>query len=272
MATKKTDTGPMEIQPIEIGQTIFTVVGVSPLIYNSMSAKVRRDLLLPKRKTKVEQRLTLKHDPLSEYRSSVYRTSKGPTALVVPSTMFKAAMANAALDVAGATKSELGRLLWVSGYSVEVYGVPQLMMSVMRDAGMSKAPRMRTRAVVPQWTATFLVEFVKPNLTETAVATMLAAAGMICGIGDSRPQKGKGSFGQFRLATADDKSFVENLRAHGARSAQEEALHEPTFFDEESEELFNWFNEEVERRGQSGMLSDDDEEYEDQGELAEAAE
>jgi hypothetical protein len=272
MPAKTKDPGPMEITPITIGQMVFDVIGVSPLIYNSMSVKVRRDLLLPARRTKVEQRQTLKHDPLSEYRASTYRTSKGPTALVVPAPMFKRAISNAAVDVGGATKAELGRLLWVSGYSIEMFGVPQMMMSVMRDAGLSKAPRIRTRAILPAWTCSFLIEFVKPNLTETAVATILSAAGLICGIGDSRPQRGHGAFGQFRLATQEDAALVGAIRESGARAQQEAALREPQFFDDESEELFTWFNEEVARRGQSDMLGGDEEEHEEFGEeMAEAA-
>jgi hypothetical protein len=269
--SQKTKTSELDIQPITVGQATFTVIGVQPFIYNSISAKAQRELLLPARKTKGDRIKTLKQDPMAEYRSSVYRSKDGPTALVIPASMFKKSVANAAIDIGGATKAEMGRLMWIPGASVAMYGTPQMLIGIMRDAGQARTPRIRTRAIVPEWTATFTIEYVKPNLTQTAVANALQAAGLITAVGDSRPQKGHGTFGQFRLAAEEDAALIEHIKTNGARAAQEEALTNPEFYDENTEELYSWFVEELERRGNTDMLAgaDDDE---DEDELPEAAE
>jgi hypothetical protein len=263
--SQKTKTSELDIQPISIGQATFTVVGVQPFIYNSVSVKAQRELLLPARKTKGDRIKTLKQDPMAEYRSSVYRAKDGPTALVIPAAMFKKAAANAAIDIGGATKAEMGRLMWIPQTHIAMYGVPQMLIGIMRDAGQARTPRIRTRAIVPQWHATFMIEYVKPNLTQNAVANVVAASGLITGVGDSRPQKGHGTFGQFRLADTGDAALVEHLIKTGAREAQEAALDEPNFYDETTEELYSWFVEELERRGNTDMLAganDDDDDDE----------
>jgi hypothetical protein len=238
-----------EISVLEITQSDieFCVLGTSPLIFNRMSEKAKRELLLPKgRKTKADRSQSLKHEPVEEFRASVYRRidDGGPTRLVFPSTAFKGAMAAAALDLPGARKSEIGRLVYVVGDKVDIYGVPKLLMSVVRSADPNKTPDIRTRAIVAEWACRVRVRFVMPRLREQTVANLLAASGVTVGVGDFRQEKGKGSYGQFSLVGAEDADFARIVAA-GGREAQDDGLARPEPYDLETEELLSWFGAEI---------------------------
>jgi hypothetical protein len=242
-----------EVSVLRVNTTTLElrIVGTTPLICNAMSAKVREDLLFPpKKKNQAEKQTTLKHDPMGEYRRSPYR-AKGddaPTRIVFPGGGFKAAIAQAAVDIPGAAKAQIGRLSFVEEHQIPIYGVPQMFMTVVRQAGMSKTPDVRTRAILPEWAASLSITFVRPNLTEQNIADLVASAGIIVGIGDWRPEKGKGNHGQFRLADTDDAEY-ERIVKSGGLVAQDAALENPTCFDIETEELWEWFQAEVQRRG-----------------------
>lgn len=252
MATKsaKADAG-VAILPISQGEASFAVVGTTPLLFNRMAEKAKRALLLGGTKmTAADKAANLKHSPVDEFRASVYR-NKGDgcaTRLALPAPAFKGAMATAALDLPGTKKTEIGRLVWVKGTTVDLYGVPELFMSVVRSADMNRTPDIRTRAIVPIWACTVTVHFVQPKLTWAAIGNLMAAAGVIAGIGDFRQEKGKGNFGQFRCADADDAEF-QRIVAAGGREVQDEALANYRCYDDETQELLDWYSAEVIRLG-----------------------
>lgn len=262
-----------EIPVLSITSDACTVgiIGTSPLIFNRMAEKARRELLLPRgRKTDADKRANLKHVPIEEYRASVYRNAGNTpkTRLCFPAPGFKGAMATAALDLPGTKKSEIGRLAWVEGTHVDIYGTPQLLMSVVRSADINKTPDIRTRAIVPEWACEVTVRFVRPKLQRVSVANLLTAAGITAGIGDFRQEKGKGSFGQFRVLMPDDPEFKRVMKTLGARKEQDAALENPVCFDAESEELLGWYADEVVKMRDSGVLrrrahNDDSEEEQD---------
>jgi hypothetical protein len=260
MAVKpKSKDQPDEISILEIttGMIQFAVLGESPLIFNRMSEKAKRELLLPRgRLTTAAKAVNVKHDPIQEYRDSVYRNA-GPdpaTRLKLPSPSFKGALCTAALDIPGARKSEIGRLVWVPGTHVDIYGVPQLFMGVVRSADISHTPDIRTRAILPRWAGVVTIRFVQPKLTGKAIASLMAAAGIISGVGDFRQEKGKGNFGQFRCVDASDEEFLDVIKT-GGREAQDEALHHFTCYDEDSEELLQWYEKEIRNRGRSSVVT-----------------
>jgi hypothetical protein len=240
-----------EISIIDIhqGNSAFALLGTSPMIFNCVSAKAWRALLGPEatgRRSRAERAQAFKHNPIEEYRDSVYRWEGDdrPTRLKFPCPAFKGAMATAALDLKGVAKTEIGRLCWVEGYMTDVWGVPELLMSVVRSADMAKTPDIRTRAILREWCCVISVNFVEPKLNANTVAKLLAAAGITVGIGDFRQEKGKGSFGQFRLVPANDKDLARIQKA-GGRKAQDAALDKPSFYDAESAEMFSWHFDEV---------------------------
>ena len=244
----------IEVAPLLVGRMQVWLKGRTPLICNRMAGKAMRELLLPKgRKTKADKEQSLKHDPLSEYRNSMtVRSGVGPTRVLFPSPAVKGAMATAALETKGTNKTQIGRLVWVKDYSCDLYGVPQLFMSVVRSADMNKTPDVRTRAIFSEWCLPVTVQFVKPQMTEEAILQLLSNGGIIVGIGDFRQEKGKGNFGQFEVATAADcKALVKA----GGRKQQDAAIRKPTCFDAETEELLAWFSEEVKTRGKAELLN-----------------
>jgi len=247
---KKQEQGEVVIEKMTVGEVSLWIKGQTPMIYNSMSAKVMHDLLMPKgRKTAADKAQNLKHDPIEEFRASVYRArEKGPTTLVFPCGALKSAMCNAALEIPGAKKAQIGRLVWVQGETVNVYGVPQMLMSVVRSADMNRTPDVRTRAILPEWCCKVTVRFVMPTMNETTVARLLETAGLVIGLGDFRQEKGKGNYGQFALADAADcKAIIEA----GGKAEQDAALNaeKPECYDVETRELLAWFVSERKARG-----------------------
>lgn len=244
-----------EILKVSTGTFECCVVGTSPLILNRMSEKAKHELLLPRgRKNAVERATSLKHIPIDEYRASAYtlKDDSRPTYLAMLATSFKGALRSAALDMPGAKKAQIGRLTYIEGEYVGVYGVPKLFMSIVRSADMNKTPDVRTRAIVPQWACVVRVTFVQPLIRAQAVANLLAAAGITIGVGDGRPEKGAMSYGQFRLADKDDKEFKAILKT-GGRAAQQEGLDRPVCYDDETTELLSWFEDELSRRTLKGV-------------------
>jgi hypothetical protein len=185
-----------------------------------------------------------------EFRDSPYRLhdENEPTLLAHLATAFKRAIANTAVDIPGAKKAQMGRLMWVEGEKIPLYGIPKMHMSVTRSADMNKTPDVRTRCIIPEWAARITVTFTVPLLKEPVVSNLLAAAGQIQGVGDWRPEKGSGTFGQFRLVSPDDPDFKRIVK-EGGRKAQEKAIKDAEAYDPDTEELFAWFVSEAKQRG-----------------------
>ena len=242
----------LQVMTLRTGMLHMCIKGVSPLILHAMSDKAKHELLLPKgRKTAAERAENLKHNPIEEYRSSVYAHAddEHSTRIMFPAGGFKKAAMTAALDLPGMKKTEIGRLLWVKGATVDIYGIPQMLMSVVRSADINRTPDIRTRAIIPAWACRVSVQYVKPKLADQQVANLFAAAGMIAGIGDGRQEKGALNYGQFELCSEDDPEFMEIVK-NGCMTAQDIALQAPSCHDLESDRLFAWFNEEVAKMGE----------------------
>lgn len=240
------------------GEIEICIVGSSPLIFNAVSLKAMQSLLLPERKTRSQQATTLKHDPLQEYRDSVYRSRDDVNALTrleFPAPACKGVLRECAIDLPSeVTKAQVGRLTWVKGYRVPVWGVPQLIMSVVRNSDINHTPDVRTRAILPEWAMRINIQYINPMITERVLSALLQFGGMTIGLGDWRQQKGSGSHGQFELCDPTDPRF-ERIVASGGRPAQDAALEQPEFFDFESERLFDWFYQEIKRRDHEALLT-----------------
>lgn len=244
----------IRINKIRTGRASFCIIGRTPLIFNSMSAKTKRTLLLPTKKTAADKAITLKHDPDQEYRDSVYRSRdpKSPTLLVFVGSAFKKTMMSAALRIPGATKTEIGQLTWVEEFNTAIYGIPQLSMMPVRSADINKTPDIRTRAALHEWACRVTISYVEPNLSGETIANLLGSGGLLAGVGDGRQEKGSLSFGQFELTEESDKRFQAILK--NGRAVQERAMANPTFFDEDSEELYTWFHEQLNQSGAHNKL------------------
>jgi hypothetical protein len=253
MAVKKAADQGSEIQILEVvkGTMEFCILGTAPLICNRMSQKVWFELLAPKgKKNAAEKASSLKHDPIKEFRDSPYiiKDESAPALLGILPTAFKKGLGTAALDMPGAKKAQIGRLVSVDWDLQPVFGIPKVFMAITRSADINKTPDVRTRAILPEWACRLKITFIKPILREQSIANLLAAAGFQSGMGDWRQEKGSGSYGSYKLVSDDDKDFVRICKTMG-RKAQQEALDNPEAYNEETEEMLSWFDAEIKRRG-----------------------
>lgn len=239
----------IEITPVRVGRIRCHVLGVTPLILHRFAAKTIRELVLPKgRANAAEKAENLKHDPLMEYRECLYinRDESEPAAFHLPTRMFSAGIASAALDLPGATKSQLLRLVSISSTQINLYGVPRMHTAMVRMSDMNRTPDVRFRPVFSEWACQVDIEFVASLIKENQIVNLLAAAGIIIGAGDWRKQKG-GEFGKYTIVDEDNLNYRRIINEQG-RGPQIAAFQRPENFDLEGEELYAWFNEEVARR------------------------
>src|SRR6185312_3876565 len=150
------------------------------------------------------------------------------------------------LRVPGATKTEIGQLVHVVGEWVPIYGIPLLDIRPIRNAGVTKTPDMRTRPFVARWCAKFDVRYIMP-ITSSDVGKLCAAAGIIMGVGDGRPEKGAMDFGQFKLVGEDDREWRIISNAYGKKE-QLKAIANPDTYNAKSQRLLSWYDSEVGRR------------------------
>lgn len=253
MATRKPETQTVAFQPIDTRRIIVNLRGTSPLIMHRFAFKAWQELLYPSaKKNAAERASTLKHQPLEEYQGCFYKNrDKSRLALFhLPNGMPHQALAAAALDIPGAKRTEMERWTQIVDLNIDLFGVPQMYMAMVRNSDMNKTPDVRTRPIFTEWACQLTIEYKCDPLTDRSVLNLLAAAGIIVGLGDWRPQRG-GPFGKFAVVDSKDQAFKDIIKKQG-RAAQQHAFENPTYYDEETEELMTWFVAEVARRRQDG--------------------
>lgn len=249
MAVKKAETT-LTIDPLKQGRIRLTLVGQTPFYFNAMGAKAKRSLLVGGGKKTAAERKEIKHNPEEEFRDSVYRTNSGETHLCFPAPAVKGAMATAALETAGVTKTSVQRLIFLPEQKIKIWGKPYLKMDVVRSADMNKTPDIRTRAFLPRWVAEVDIAFVSPTLSTHSVVSLLSNAGVIVGLGDFRQEKGRGSYGTFAV-TGDDggdfADYVAEVKQEGF-AVQKHAMESPEMADLDTEELYEMLLDERAKR------------------------
>ena len=250
MAAKNAETGTLQIDALKQGRVRLTLVGSTPFYFNAMSAKAKRSLLIGGGKKTAAEKKEIKHMPEQEFRDSVYRLPGGDTLLGFPAPGVKGAMATAALETPGVTKTSVQRLIFLPEQKIKVWGKPYLKMDVVRSADMNKTPDVRTRAFLPRWIAEVDIAFVTPTLSAHSIVSLLMNAGAIVGIGDFRQEKGRGSYGTFAVTGEDGgeyADYIAEVKAEG-RAVQEAALDNPEYADDDTAELMAMLYEERQRR------------------------
>jgi hypothetical protein len=250
MPTARKTQDVIEIPNIETVVLRVGILGLSPLIVNRMSRKAKETLLNPPpAKNRAQRASTLKHDPISEFRDSVYvLPAGGPTLLGFLASAFKGAMVTAASDIPGVTGAKIKRLVTVLGDLLPLYGIPKLHMSVVRNSDPARTPDIRTRAIFPRWGMILEVQAVAPLITPVAVSRLLFASGRTVGVGEWRPEKGAGAFGMYEIVDEDDPRLLA-LMAESTAEAQAAALRDAEPYDDEAVSLLESFFESAESRG-----------------------
>ena len=224
-----------------------------------MSEKVWHELVYPSRKkTTVDKERTMKHDPWAEFRASPYTDSPTPQRRRSSGSRPRrssGAMRSAALDLPGTKKAQIGRLVWVEGDLLPVYGIPQISAMPVRNSDMNHTPDIRFR------------------LDSTGVG--VSVHGQVCRADHPRAdgdpvcwlrrvctsasatacnEKGAMHFGGWRMVEPTDAEFARIVKS-GGRAAQLAALDHPEPYDEETADILSWFDEEVERRQVRGQAA-----------------
>lgn len=252
MPLKRNDTDMhVEIMEIETRTITFNILGKTPLILNRQSEKAKRQLMMPSLpQNKAQRTQTLKHNPYEEFRASPYisrRDPESPTWLHLPGGMFKKCIAQAALDIPGASKAQIGRLVSLGSTVIHLWGIPYMKADMVRQAGISKTPDVRFRACLPAWATTVTYTYIPSIISPVSLANLVSAAGVICAIGDYRVEKGAGDFGQFCIVPEGDPEWREIVENCG-REVQKTAWEHPQFYDDDTRDLVEWFDAELERR------------------------
>ena len=231
------------VDTVQRERVTVQLIGTSGLYCHRLAAKAKKQLMLGGRKKDSTERQELKHDPIEEFRDSMHIRPGmfAGTDIVFPAMALKSAMATAALVVAGIRKTDVQRLVYIPSEFVPIYGVPRVRMDIVRSADINKTPDVRTRAYFREWATEIEIEFVRPVLSTTAIMALLYNAGVVCGIGDFRQEKGKGSYGTF----APDNTIPAELLDIEAQRA---ALTDPQPDNEDAEELIGEFDEAVAAR------------------------
>ena len=255
--TEKTNaSGILLVKKLTQGFVEFHIVGESPLLFRQMAAKARQSLLNPPPSTKgsTNKADKIKHDPIREFRDSMGTLPGGPTLACLPATAFKGAIMSAAVEDVGSTKAQMGRLTNVEGEYVPIWGKPMIHSDMVRLSGQNRTPDVRTWAIMPEWATKIMVRYVTPPLNGSAIGNLLANAGIFIGVGDGRPEKGKKSFGRFRIADKDDSDYKRITEQFG-RQPQVEALSSPDYYTEETKELLSEFFADIANREMSNQIT-----------------
>jgi hypothetical protein len=245
----KTETT-LHIDALKQGRIKLRLIGTTPMYMNNMSIKAKRDLLLGGGRKTAAEKKDIKHDPEREFRDSAHKQDTGETLLCFPAPGVKSAMATAALETPGVTKSSVQRLIFLPQQKISVWGKPLLKMDVVRSADMNRTPDIRTRCYLPRWVAEVDIAYVTPTLSAHAIISLLSNAGVIVGLGDFRQEKGRGSYGTFAVAgddLGDWQPYWDDVTQE-ARSVQQAALDNPELADADTVELMDILNEERARR------------------------
>lgn len=247
--TQSQKSNEISIQTLKRGNVLLRIIGTTPLYQNRMANKVIEGLLVGSHKKTNAEKRNIKHHPIEEFQSSAETVMGGPTALGLKVVAIKAAMCSAALETNGIYKTTAEKLLSIQGDHAVLYGKPYLRMDIVRCADKNRTPDIRSRCYLPKWGAEVDIEYTAPALSAASTVNLLCNAGLLIGLGDNRQEKGKGSYGLFRVigAGTQDPEWDELVKSHG-REVQEAALAYPEPADQSTADLLNFYHGEVRRR------------------------
>lgn len=211
-------------------EVYIPIVGRTPLFLNAATPSVASVLIFPEpKKTKAQREKSLKHDPVAEFRRSMYRIEdpQSPTYVGLKAAAFKKAMEGvSALN--GFTKVGFQSLSLYSkalyeGDFVPVWGIPQFDIRFVR-VGAMKTMDTRCRGLMLEWASLVRIRYVEEAITVQQILNLMFDAGQTQGVGDNR----KNGFGRFDLANKDDPEFLR-IQAEGGRDAQVKAVLDAEF-------------------------------------------
>jgi hypothetical protein len=250
--TERTLTTAESVTELAMTTMDFYLLGLSEVVPHAVSAKVALGLLdPPPKKNAAERASTSKHSPWEEFREAAYQFEDHedtPTRLYLTGRSFRAAVASVALDIPGARRTQIARLTSVPLEKVPLFGIPRIVTQLVKSSDMKRTPDVRTLPALMPWAIKVGFQFPEALISAKMLLNLVANAGLICGVGDGRPEKGKLTRGRWVVVDHDDERWHRIAEA-STRKAQDDALADPEFFDRESENLLRAFIAARARRG-----------------------
>lgn len=249
MAKAKSTDSTITIEPLKQGRLTVRIIGNTGMYMNSMSVKAMRSLVAGGAKKTASERKEIKHNPEEEFRAAAHTAEKGETLLCFPAPGIRAAMATAALVTDGVKKTDVQRMVFMPQEALKIWGRPYLRMDVVKSADMNRTPDVHSRPFLPSWCAEIDVAFITPALSAQSIVALINNAGLVCGLGDFRQEKGKGSFGTFSVVSTEaQEAAFAHLKKHEGRKLQEEAMKAAEPWDATTRELMAFIRQERIRR------------------------
>lgn len=208
----------IEISPIKIEKTTVRIIGDSPLIEHAWSEKAKREML-DKQMKKAKTSAKSAKDPMEDFIRSMYWLTPIPEDMTEES--FNTALANGArfgfpvTAIKQASISAAYRLGWVKNkmemrgvffidgdenQMVEIHSDAPVMREDMVKVGMGTAD-IRYRGEFRNWYIDLNVSFIKnSNIGLEQIVNVINAGGVVCGIGEWRPER-DGQYGMYHVDT-----------------------------------------------------------------------
>jgi len=214
-APKAETTARIEIDKLDVQRMLVPIVGTSPLIVHNFSDKSKRQMLEAQQGKRAVKQV---RDPEAEYRSAFYMMDRGDGEdhYGFPVTAFKAATVGAARFYSGVKMVEMRQFLFFRGeltkadpqQLVEIFGTPEMREDVVRLGGVNRSADLRYRPQFTEWRTVLDVQFVKSNISEGSVLSLIDAGGLGIGVGEWRPER-RGEFGCYQIDQTKDIEILE---------------------------------------------------------------
>lgn len=226
LGTKGTPISLAEAMSTKTNYSVFNtwIIGLKPLIVHSWSQKAKVEMLQKQLKT-VQGRGRDARKPEQDFIDSIYRMGKGKDGKErygFPATGIKKSLLSAAHKDKGLAKSVALSSLWLDAEMVAVKtAVPNAICDlplvriwgdepVMREdmvrvgTGLNKTASLAYRGQISRWAINIQGRFNVASMSAQALAFLVNDAGLACGIGEWRNEKG-GVFGAYKLANVDEE-------------------------------------------------------------------
>lgn len=213
----KTKQEIVEIKPIKMETVIMRIEGDTPLIMHAWSEKAKRQML-EAQQGKAKGKGKEPKNPVEDFINSMYWLTEPPKEYTEEA--FEEAIANGARFGFPATAFKQAAIsaAYRQGWSKDKVSLRGAFFIVSDDKGMveieSDTPRMREdmvkvgmgtadlryRGEFPHWRAELVIKYnVNGPYSLEAIANIINAGGLLCGVGEWRPEK-DGQNGMFHVA------------------------------------------------------------------------
>lgn len=216
--TKPADELEITIPTPEFGVATFYLKGESPLILNAWSSKALRQILdeqtRGRKLTKKEKELLREaKDPFECFLGAMYVDDEG--LMAVRANAIKAAMLGACRHIPNVAMENLKRASFIPKDLVNLYGRPKCRLDHVRvGPHNNRVADIRFRPEYLEWGVEIEIQYLSSILKIENLVNLLMWAGITCGIGEWRNEKG-GSFGAFSVMDANSKEAKAHMKKLG---------------------------------------------------------